>query len=111
MKKSFKNQNQSRPRSKAHPYLRILNRLLILFIVASGAYYIISVNDLSIKGFVINELKSEISRLQTDNAKYELRAMELESYEVINKRAIELKMVKVDKIDYIDIAGSVVAKK
>ncbi len=36
---------------------------------------------------------------------------ELESYENIAKRAEELKMVKVDKIDYITIVDGVVAKK
>lgn len=91
--------------------LKILNKLLLATIIIVVGYFVVSTNDLSIKGFVLNELWSEVNTLATNNDQIELKIMELESYDKIDKRAQELKMVKIDKIDYITINDEAVAKR
>ena len=90
---------------------RIFSKILIILIIISGVYFIISVNDLSIKGFMLQELKTELGELDNENVNLELKIMELGSYENISNRARDMKMVKVDKIDYITIIDEVVAIK
>lgn len=80
-------------------------------IVASGIYFVIIANDLSIKGFVLQELKIEVAEINKENKNIKLKIMELESYDNITKRADDLKMVKVEKIDYILLGSEAVAKK
>jgi cell division protein FtsB len=89
----------------------ILNKCLFCLILSMGVYYVVSINDLAIKGFVLQELKSEVQDLKEDNTQIQLAVMKLESYENIEKRAQELNMVKVGKIDYITVNNSSVAKK
>jgi len=88
-----------------------INKLLLVIIIFSGISFVISINDLSIKGFVLEELKEEVYNLSVENKNIELLAMELESFENISKRAEELKMVKVDAIEYIKLSDEAVAKK
>jgi hypothetical protein len=90
---------------------RLLYNLLIILIISSGIYYVISINDLSAKGFVMQELKIKLADISNKNKDMELKIMELESYENIDQRADNLKMVKVDKIDYFTIVNEAMAKK
>lgn len=90
---------------------RILSNLLVVLIISSGIYYVIGINDLSAKGFVMQELKIKLAAISNENRDMELKIMELESYENIDQRADSLKMVKVDKIDYFTIVNEAVAKK
>ena len=90
---------------------KIIIKFIFCLIIICGISYVVSVNNLSIKGFVLADLKSKVSELQKENENIELKVMNLESYENIIKRVNELKMVKVDKIDYIIKANDFVAKR
>ena len=90
---------------------KIIIKFIFCLIIICGISYVVSVNNLSIKGFVLADLKSKVSELQKENENIELKVMNLESYENITKRVNELKMVKVDKIDYITKANDFVAKR
>jgi cell division protein FtsB len=94
-----------------HQYLALLNKAIALLCIVGAFYYIASINNISIKGFVLKELKTELSILEQEKEALEQKAMELESYEHISRRADELKMVKVDKIDYITVTDPAVAIK
>ncbi len=85
--------------------------LVFTLLIACGTYYIIGINDLSIRGFVINNLNSQIYSLENDNDFLEDKIMDLESFSSLDERIEELKMVKVDKIDYLNISEEVVAVK
>ena len=74
-------------------------------------FYVISVNDLSTKGYVLYELKERIYSLQDDNDLLEFKTMTLQSYGNISERARELLMVKVEKVDYLTSSEEAVAKK
>ena len=80
-------------------------------IIISGAYYIIGANDLSIKGFVLNDLKTRADALAKENQDIETQVMRLESYDQIAAKSRELKMVAVERIEYITIVNGEVAKK
>ena len=90
---------------------RLFNKIVISLAVLSGLSYVVVVNDLAIKGIVLEELKKETIRQNNLTNNQELAIMEMESYDNINKRAKDMKMVKVDKIDYIIINNDGVAKK
>ena len=90
---------------------KIIIKFIFCLIIICGISYVVSVNNLSIKGFVLADLKSKVSELQKENENIELKVMNLESYENITKRANELKMVKVDKINYIIKTNDFVAKR
>ena len=91
--------------------LAMVNKFLVFLIVVFGVSYVASINDLSIKGFVLQELKVSKEKFNDENIAIELKIMDLGSYESISERASELKMVKVDKIDYITVLSETVAKK
>ena len=90
---------------------KIIIKFIFCLIIICGTSYVVSVNNLSIKGFVLSDLKSKIAELQKENENIELKVMNLESYENIIKRADELKMVKVNKINYITKVNDFVAKR
>ena len=90
---------------------KIIIKFIFCLIIICGISYVISVNNLSIKGFILADLKSKIAELKKENENIELKVMNLESYENITKRANELKMVKVDKINYIIKTNDFVAKR
>jgi len=90
---------------------KIIIKFIFCLIIICGISYVVSVNNLSIKGFVLADLKSKVSELQKENENIELKVINLESYENITKRANELKMVKVDKINYIIKTNDFVAKR
>jgi hypothetical protein len=91
--------------------LNVFNRILIVLLILAGISSVLCVNDLAVKGFVLRELKIELAGLNRINEANELAAMKLESFENINARAKELKMVKADFIDYIVISEGSFAKK
>lgn len=90
---------------------KIVNKFLFCLIILMGVYYIVSVNDLSIKGFVLQDLKKQSATLVEQNNSLELAIMKLESFDNIEKKAQEMNMVKIGKIDYITITGGALAKK
>lgn len=88
-----------------------LNKIIVFAMIVLGIFYIAGTNDLSIKGFALNELKLERNKLADENNKLELQAMNLSSYNAITERVGNLKMVAVGSVDYISTATEAVAKK
>lgn len=95
---------------KTKNYVKIINRFLVVSVLLSCAYYLVGTNDLSIKYFVVQENKREMKELRMANAELEAKIMSLSSYGNIAKRVDGLKMVKVDKISYVN-ANTAVAKR
>lgn len=89
----------------------LFNKLIFITAIISGLCYIVTINDLSIKGIVLEGMKKEALAINEDKKNYELKIMRLESYDNINRRAQEMKMVKVDKIEYIAVGMDAVAKR
>jgi hypothetical protein len=83
-------------------WLPILNRFLCCSIIICGISYLICVNDISIKGYVLSDLKGKLTEKQKEHENLKIISLNMQAMEEIERRAIELKMVKVDSIDYID---------
>lgn len=111
MRKKQKKIKKSGTKRDYNTISNFVNKLLLVIIIFSGISFVISINDLSIKGFMLEELKKETYSISVENENIELLVMELESYENIANRADELKMVKVDAIEYIKVSDEAVAKK
>jgi len=92
-------------------YLGILNKFLFIVIIINGIYFVASVNDLSIKGFVLRELRLKSEELQNNNKLVTNKVTELESYENIQKRALGMNLVKAGTIEYITVISEAVARK
>lgn len=91
--------------------LKNLNRLLLLIIIVGGIYYLIGINDLTVKGFKLYELKSRVNKLALENKDMELKITSLKSYNNLSERAKNISMVAVGDIDYITVIDEIVAKK
>jgi hypothetical protein len=89
----------------------IVNAVIYIFIFMGGIYYIAGINDLSIKGFKLQDLKNRSVVIKKENEDLELQIMRLESYENLTARAAEISMVRVDRIDYVSAANDEVAKR
>jgi len=114
IKNKNKNKNFSRLAGSAdrgRSYLAVFNKFLFFMIIAGGVYFILSINDLSVKGFVLQELRLKSQELTKENKLAENRITELESYENIQTRALNMNLVKADKIDYITITNEAMARK
>lgn len=91
--------------------LRIANNFLILLIIVLGVYYVAGANDITVKGFKLQELKVSMMETEDENNKLELKIMSLGSYNNLSERINELEMVAVGQVEYLSSAGSIVAKK
>lgn len=91
--------------------LKNINKVLFIFMIVLGIFYIAGTNDLAIKGFKLSELKQQQSKLADENKRLELSAMTTSSYNVISEKISNLKMIAVGEIDYINGETGAVAKK
>lgn len=89
--------------------LRLANLILGIVAVVLGTGYIVVMNDFSVKGMQLSDLKRDIRMKDNANKELELRIMSLESFTKLSERAENLKMVKVDKVDYLTIKSGSVA--
>jgi acetolactate synthase regulatory subunit len=83
--------------------IKILIRILLLLIIIEGVYYMASINDLVVKGFKLQELKTYSNNLANENRNINIQVTSLKSYNSLAKRIEELKMVSAIDIDYIKV--------
>ncbi len=91
--------------------LKNFNKALFAILIILSVYYIAGVNDLSIKGFALSELKHEKNKLSEANNKLEINALSLSSYASIREKTKNLKMVAAGEISYLTAGSEIVAKK
>lgn len=88
------------------------NKIITVLTVAAMISFVICINNIAIKGFMIKDLKLRIVELKENNEKYDLRIAELKNLDNLYEKAAGLNMVKVDKIDYLSaFDGSVAVSK
>lgn len=87
--------------------------LAVVAVAAGGAivYYLSQINYISEKGFAMRDLEKQITKLQDENEKLQLRMVELRSMSDLSQRMGELSLVPVGEMTYFDTMGKVVAKK
>jgi len=106
-KNNFLEENKNKRRLN----LKIFNKILFIFVIAFGVFYILGVNDLATKGFKINALKKNLNNLNNENIKLESQVTSLSAYNNLSKKLEDIGMVKIGRVDYISAGSGAVAKK
>lgn len=91
--------------------LKFLNMGLIALVISLGVFHLINISDLTVKGFVLKELKTEVSILASEKLDNEEKINNLQSYYSLSSRTEKLNMVAIGEIDYLAAPGAVVALK
>lgn len=91
--------------------LKFFNIFLALAIMGVGVFYLITISDLTVKGFALKELKTQSSILASEKLDNEEKINNLQSYYSLSSRTQKLNMVAVGEIDYLSVPATVVARK
>jgi len=91
--------------------LKCLNIGLGILIFGLGAFYLVTISDLTVKGFALKELKTQSSILASEKLDNEEKINNLQSYYSLNSRTQKLNMVAIGEIDYLSVPTTVVARK
>lgn len=111
MTNSVQSYANSGPKDHKRLNLRIVNSLLGGLIVILGIFYLVNINDLTVKGFALKELRSESNLLASDNKDCEAKIMNLQSYNNLNDKVKKLNMVAVAEVEYLSVNNVVLARK
>lgn len=77
-----------------------------------GVYYLISVSDLTVKGFALQELKTQAAAVNDEKLTNEETINKLQSYYSLSSRTKGLNMVAIGDIEYLSSnAAATLAKK
>lgn len=100
-----------RKKKEWHLNLRVVNYFLLALVVTGGVYYFVGMNDLIVKGFVLQSLKSQANMLADEKKDAETKIMALQSYGNLSNRIKGLNMVATGEVDYLSISNSLMARK
>ncbi|HNX11079.1 MAG TPA: hypothetical protein PKI61_02970 [bacterium] len=92
-------------------YLGAINFLLLIAVVVGGAYYLVGMNNLVVKGFKLEELRHQVGVLNGANQDFKNKKLAMESYGSLDQKIKDLKLVAIDQIEYISVGSEVLAKK
>jgi hypothetical protein len=76
-----------------------------------GVVYLVGINDLTVKGFVLKDLKNQQQMLMEANQDLQTKVLGLQSYASISPRLQGLNMVAVEDVVYLSSKAPAVAKK
>lgn len=105
---SYKTTNRKKVR---HFSWRGSNFFLISACLVFGTMYLVGMNDLTVKSFVLQDLKSHSTKLSAENQDLQAQALALQSYDSIAPRLQTLNMVPVENIAYISSQASTLARR
>lgn len=108
-RKTTKSRTSSR-RNKKTSNFYIFRLLTICILVGVGVFYLMQIGKSSTTVYEINDLKRQIKELTTKKELLELEAVKLQSMASINERLEDVKMVAVEKLEYIEGGKSVAVK-
>lgn len=101
-----------KPVSKGHRLdLRKINIGLLSVLSVLGVFYLITVSDLTVKGFVLQELKSQAASVNDERLSSEEQINKLQSYYSLSSRTKGLNMVAIGDIEYLSKNAAALAKK
>ncbi|MFZ4631607.1 MAG: hypothetical protein ACOYL8_00175 [Patescibacteria group bacterium] len=101
----------SRPNQGKRLNLRCFNIGLGVVILFLGVFYLVNVSDLTVKGFALKELKTQVSILASEKLDNDEKINNLQSYYSLSSRTQKLNMVAIGEIDYLSVPSVVVARK
>lgn len=111
MKRHFNNLSRSCTKQSKKCFTSAINIFLGFVVLVLGVVYLVGMNNLTVQGFTLKELKSKASMLAEENADLHTKVLNLQSYSAISPRLNNLNMVAVDEIVYLNSESAVMAKK
>ena len=91
--------------------LRFVNIGIFSILSVLGVFYLISVSDLTVRGFALQELKSQAMAINSDKLANEEKVNKLQSYYSLSARTKGLNMVAIGDIEYLNSNSPTLAKK
>jgi hypothetical protein len=91
--------------------LKYFNVGLGAVLAALGAFYLVNISHLTVQGFVLRDLKSRATELYSAKMDKEEAVNQAQSYNALEARTPELKMVAIDNVEYLAANNLAVAKK
>jgi hypothetical protein len=88
---------------------KLMNTGLAAIIILLSAYYIFSVNDLSVKGYVLFSAKTKLMGIKENNDRLQWQVAALRSSQNIVERAAKLGLVEVGEVKFIEARSDQVA--
>lgn len=91
--------------------LKYFNLGVFALILGLGIFYLINISNLTVLGFVLRDLKSEVSVVASEKLAKEEEVNRVRSYQALSDRTKNLNMVAIGEVEYLRVAGDAVAKK
>lgn len=91
--------------------LKKINISLFLLLLIVSISYVILANSITVKGFELNDLRSQLSYLNEENRTLETNLMAMKAYGNIYSQVENLNMVAIENIAYINHLDLSVAKR
>ncbi|MDA3802677.1 MAG: hypothetical protein PF488_02130 [Patescibacteria group bacterium] len=91
--------------------LKVLNAFIFTALIIVGGFYLFNINQVTVDGFVIQELKTEVDYLAEKNRGLEEEVNANQSYYAFSSRIDSLKMVEANDVIYLTRNDQVLAKK
>lgn len=99
------------PKEKKRHSLKYFNLGLLVTVIGLGVFYLINISNLTVMGFVLLDLKSEVAMLASEKLAKEEEINRVRSYQALSARTAGLGMVAVGEIEYLVPEDSAVAMK
>ncbi len=91
--------------------LKKINIGLFCFLLVVSFSYIVLANSITVKGFMLRDLRAQLSSLSEENRSLETNLMTMKSYGSIYSKVENLNMVAIGDVNYIKPLDSSVAKR
>jgi hypothetical protein len=112
MTKIATNYASQRATSSDHGFnLKYFNVCLFAGLAALGVMYLINISDLTVQGFALRDLKSQVASLASEKMANEEAVNAAQSYYSLNERTGSLDMVAIGDVEYLSNNSLAVAKK
>jgi len=101
-----------KPVSKGHSIdLRKVNIGIFSVLSVLGVFYLITISDLTVKGFALSELQNQAASINDDRLANQEKIDKLQSYYSLSSRTKSLNMVAIGDIEYLNNNPATLAKK
>lgn len=91
--------------------LKRLNFALFATTAVLVGFYLVNINELTVQGFVLQELKSQANNLSSERTEIEEKINSAQSFYALSSKVNDLNMVEASEIEYIKAQEQALAKK
>lgn len=91
--------------------LKKINIGIFSLLSVMAVFYLVSISDLTVRGFALQELKNQVASVNDEKLNNEEQINKLQSYYSLSSRTKDLNMVAIGDIEYLNKNVAVIAKK